>query len=78
MEQKKVVSGFLWRFLERCGAQGIGFIVSICLARLLNPSDYGLIAMVSVFTTILNVFVDSGMGSALQNYVSIFSSDYCL
>ncbi len=65
MNNKKVLSGFAWRFAERCGAQGVGFIVSICLARLLNPSDYGMIAIVSVFTTILNVFVDSGMGSAL-------------
>lgn len=65
MDSKNVFSGFLWRFAERCGAQGVGFIVSICLARLLEPSDYGLIATVSVFTTILNVFVDSGMASAL-------------
>ncbi len=65
MEKKIVISGFFWRFAERCGAQGVGFIVSICLARLLNPSDYGLIAIVSVFTTILNVFVDSGMAGAL-------------
>ena len=65
MNNKKVFSGLFWRFAERCGAQGVGFIVSICLARLLNPSDYGLIAIVSVFTTILNVFVDSGMAGAL-------------
>lgn len=41
------------------------FIVSIILARLLEPSVYGSIALVLVFTTILNVFVDSGFGSAL-------------
>lgn len=65
MNSKKVYTGFFWRFAERCGAQGVGFIVSICLARLLNPSDYGLIAIVSIFTTILDVFIDSGMGGAL-------------
>ena len=63
--KKKVLSNFIWRFAERCGAQGVGFIVSLFLARLLDPSAYGLVAMVSVFTVILNVFVDSGMASAL-------------
>lgn len=60
-----VVSNFFWRFAEQCGAQGVSFVVSIVLARLLAPEDYGSIALVTVFTTILNVFVDSGLGSAL-------------
>ena len=61
----KVFLGFLWRFAERCGAQGVSFIVSIILARLLAPDVYGTIALITVFTTILQVFVDSGMGNAL-------------
>ena len=65
MSSNKVVSNFLWRFLERCGAQGVTFIVSIVLARLLDPSVYGTIALVTVFTIIMQVFVDSGMGNAL-------------
>lgn len=64
-EGKKVFSNLLWRFLERCGAQGVTFIVSIVLARILDPSVYGTIALVTVFTTIMQVFVDSGMGNAL-------------
>lgn len=60
-----VITNFLWRFLERCGAQAVNLIVSIVLARLLEPSVYGTIALVTVFTTILQVFVDSGMGTAL-------------
>lgn len=59
------ISNLLWRFLERVGAQGVTFIVSIALARLLDPSVYGTIALVTVFTAIMHVFVDSGMGSAL-------------
>ncbi len=55
----------IWRFLERCGAQGVTFLVSIVLARLLAPSVYGIVALVTVFTAILQVFVDSGMGNAL-------------
>lgn len=64
-QSSKVVSNLLWRFAERCGAQLVSFIVTIILARLLLPEVYGTIALVSVFTNILNVFVDSGMASAL-------------
>lgn len=61
----KALSGLMWRFLERFGAQGVTFVVSVVLARLLDPSVYGVVAIVTVFTTILNVFIDSGLGNAL-------------
>lgn len=61
----KVTSNFIWRLLERFGAQGVTLIVSIVLARLLEPEVYGTVAIITVFTTILQVFVDSGLGSAL-------------
>ncbi len=61
----KAVNGVFWRFLERFGAQGVAFIVSIVLARLLDPEIYGTISLVLVFTTILQVFVDGGLGNAL-------------
>lgn len=61
----KALSGLMWRFLERFGAQGVTFVVSIILARLLDPEVYGIVAIVTVFTTILNVFIDSGLGNAL-------------
>lgn len=60
-----VMKNFFWRFAERSGAQIVTFIVSIILARLLSPKDYGAIALVTVFISILQVFVDSGLGSAL-------------
>lgn len=63
--KNKTLSNLIWRFAERCGAQGVSFIVSIILARLLSPDDYGLISLVTVFTSILQVFVDSGLGNAL-------------
>lgn len=65
MNRKSVISNIIWRFLERCGAQGVTFIVSVVLARLLDPSLYGTVALVTVFIAILQVFVDSGMGNAL-------------
>lgn len=60
-----VISGFIWRFAERCGAQGVSFIVEIILARLLAPDVYGTIAILLVFINIMQVFVDSGLGNAL-------------
>lgn len=65
MSSTNVITNFFWRFLERCGAQGVTFIVSIVLARLLDPTVYGTVALVTIFTTIVQVFVDSGMGNAL-------------
>lgn len=65
MDKKTVVSNMAWRFAERVGAQIVKLIVEIVLARMLLPDDYGLIALVTVFITILNVFVDSGLGNAL-------------
>lgn len=65
MKKSKVITNFIWRFAERLGAQGVSFIVSIILARLLEPEVYGTVALVTVITTIFQVFVDSGMGNAL-------------
>lgn len=65
MNNKSVFSNFIWRFAERCGAQVVTLIVSIVLARILAPEDYGQIALITVFTTIMQVFVDSGLGTAL-------------
>ncbi|SFC98458.1 lipopolysaccharide biosynthesis protein [Butyrivibrio sp. YAB3001] len=63
--KEKVLSNLIWRFAERIGAQAISFIVSIVLARILGPSEYGRVAMITVFTAILQVFVDGGFGNAL-------------
>lgn len=62
---RTVLSNVIWRFLERTGAKFVQFIVTIILARLLSPDDYGTIALIAVFINILNVFVDSGLGTAL-------------
>ena len=76
MSNSKVISNFIWRFAERCGAQAVQFIVSIVLARLLMPEVYGTIALITVITTILNVFVDSGMGTALIQKKDADSVDF--
>lgn len=61
----RTLSGLLWSFFERFGAQCVTLIVSIILARLLDPGVFGTVAIVTVFMEILNVFIDSGLGNAL-------------
>lgn len=62
---KKTAQGLLFKILERSGVQIVSLIVSIVLARLLQPSDYGTIAMVTIVIEIVNVFVNYGLSSAL-------------
>jgi len=60
-----VLSSLFWKLMERGGTQGIQFIVQIVLARLLLPEDYGIIALVVIFTSIAGVFIQSGLNTAL-------------
>lgn len=63
--KNEVISSLIWKFLERIGTQGVQFIVSIILARLLLPSDYGVVSMILVFTAIANVFIQTGFSTSL-------------
>ena len=63
--KSSVIASLIWKFLERIGTQGVQFIVAIVLARLLTPEDFGLIALVTVFIALANVFVQSGLNTAL-------------
>ncbi len=74
--KKTVTSNVLWRFFERTGAQGVNFIVSLILARLLEPKVYGVVALVTVFTAILQIFVNCGFSSALIQKKNPDSLDY--
>ena len=61
----KAKTAFIWDFLGKFARNGMGFIVTIFLARLLEPSDFGLIAMVMVIIGMAEVFMDVGLTSAL-------------
>lgn len=62
---KKIISGMIWRFGEKITAQLVSFIVSIVLARILMPDDYGVVAIVTIFIAIAEIFVTSGLGTSL-------------
>jgi len=63
--KSQTIQGLFWSGFERIGQQGIQFIVSIILARLLLPEQFGLIAMLTIFMAVAQSFIDSGFGSAL-------------
>ena len=74
---EKVVNGMLWKFGERFCAQIITFIVSILLARLIAPEEYGSISVVIIFITIADVFLSSGFVMALIRKFRVTEVDLC-
>lgn len=63
--KQKTTKGLFWSSVERFSNQGVQFFFSIILARLLSPSDYGIVAMVVIFFAIAQTFVDSGFSNAI-------------
>jgi teichuronic acid exporter len=76
MLKEKSISGFIWSFINTGGTQLLGVTVGIVLARLLEPSDFGNIALVLFFTNLANVFVDSGFSHALIREQDTSQDDY--
>lgn len=76
MEKNNIIKSLVFKFLERCGYQGIAFIIQIILARLLDPTDYGILTLLTIFITISQVFVQSGFNTALIQRKDITEKDY--
>lgn len=74
--KQSVISGLAWKLSERILAQGVSFVVSIILARLLLPEHYGVVAMIIVFIDIANVFVVSGFKTALVQKKDADQTDF--
>ncbi|PWJ37000.1 lipopolysaccharide biosynthesis protein [Fibrobacter succinogenes] len=72
----KIFSGIGWSFAERVSAQLVSFIVSIILARILAPEDYGILAIVSVFIAIGDALVTGGFGIALVQKKNSNEADF--
>lgn len=75
--KNKVTKGVFWQGLERVGSYGIGFLVSIVLARRLAPEEFGVIAIMLVFITLSQVFIDSGFSTALIQKKNMEEADFC-
>lgn len=74
--RNSIIKSLLFKFFERCGYQGIAFIIQLVLARILAPSDYGVITMLTVFIAISQVFVQSGLNTALVQRKDTSDEDY--
>lgn len=74
--KNKVIAGTAWNLLERFSGQVVSFVVAAILARLLTPTDYGVVALLIIFTTIAGVFVDGGFGTALVQKKNVTELDY--
>jgi len=72
----KVARGFVWSGIERFSIQGIGFLLSIIIARIVSPSSYGLIVMIQVFLSLSQIFVDGGFANALIQKKDRTAIDY--
>ncbi len=72
----KIVNGLIWKLLERFGVFGVQFVLQIVLARLLDPSYYGMLTMMTIFTTLANVFVQNGFNTALIQNRDVTEEDY--
>ena len=72
----KVAKGVFWVLLEKFGIQLSHFVVTLVLARLLTPNDYGTVALLSVFTSVANVLVDAGFGNALVQRKNATQTDF--
>ena len=72
----KAVEGMAWTTIERVFNYGIQFVVGIVIARLISPSDYGLIGMLAIFIAISQTFLDSGFASALIQKKKKTEEDY--
>lgn len=75
--KEKTVKGVLWSCVDRFSSQGIQFVFSILIARLLLPSDYGVVAMLAIFLAVSQLFIDSGFGTALVRKQDRTDIDFC-
>jgi O-antigen/teichoic acid export membrane protein len=74
--KKQALSGVFWSSLQLFGTQGIGLVVSIILARLLLPSEFGLIAMLGLFMGLAAILINSGLTSSLIRSENLDEEDY--
>ena len=75
--KQESIQGVKWSAFEKCAVQGIQFVLGIILARLLEPSDYGVIGMHAIFLAVSQTFVDSGFSSALIRKIDRTEDDFC-
>ncbi len=74
--KKQAISGVKWTGIQQIGMSVIGFVISVILARLLSPEEFGLIAMIIVFVGIGNILLNAGMGASLIRTENLTEVDF--
>lgn len=72
----KTITGFFWQLLQKTSCQLIGFGVSVMLARLLSPGEYGVVAICSMFLVFVGIFIEGGLGTALIQMKDTDETDF--
>ncbi len=75
--KKKTLSGLFWQFAQKVLGQVISFGISVVLARILMPEEFGVVALAGMFIVLLGIFVDSGFGAALIQKKDADDLDFC-
>lgn len=76
MDKKKVISSLAYKFIERLSVKGLGLVISIVLARMLVPEQFGQIAIMNVFINLSQVIVEGGFTTALVQRKDVKEQDY--
>lgn len=74
--RKQAISGAFWTGIQQFGSQGITFVVSVVLARILEPEEFGLIVMIMVFINVSKVVIDAGLSQSLIRTTNPDNDDY--
>lgn len=75
--KQDTIKGVKWSAIEKFSVQGVQFVLGIIMARLLSPSDYGIIGMYTIFYAVSQTFIDSGFNNALIQKKDRTEEDYC-
>lgn len=74
--KNKTVKGVAWSGIDNVAQFGVSFLVSIVLARLLSPDDYGLIGIIAIFTAVCTAIINGGFTTALIRKKDVNDDDY--
>ena len=76
MDKRKVISSLIYKFIERLSVKGLGLVISIVLARMLDPENFGQLAIMTVFINLSQVIVEGGFTTALIQRKDVTECDY--
>lgn len=75
--KNKVIGGMAWTGVEKVVSKAVNFAIGIALARMLAPTDYGVVGMLAIFIAVANTFTDSGLSNALIQKQNRTEKDFC-